>query len=204
MTRDDIEPPAPITVRDADPSQEDAIRALSDATHAEHRARLPHVFDSDNAYQHSLLDTVFGPPLPADTSFRANVRVACRGDDLLGYVFVIWDAEDRAEATALIADIAIAPHARGTGVGKRLLADLQGQMEHYGWASLRADVWQDNAASHALFHAADFASERVTYRYGTPAPRQIADPEPPKAGSTNFWWIAIAFLVVIAIVASAP
>jgi GNAT superfamily N-acetyltransferase len=165
---------------------------------------LPHIFDTDNSYQHSLLDAAFGPPLPKGSPFRSLILVANDGDDLLGYVFVIWDGTQPEGATALIADIAIAERVQGKGIGKMLLRDLHGQMKDQGWASLRADVWQGNTASHALFSGAEYATERVTYRFGTPSAQHVAPPEPPQTTSTHFWWIAIAFLVAIAIVASAP
>ena len=193
-----------VILRDATPGDEAAIRALSDATHAAHRARLPHVFDADNGYQHELLDTVFGRPAPEDSAFRARIRTAHRDGALLGYVFVIWERAEDGTANALVADIAVTEAARGQGIARRLLADLQTRMEEAGWASLQADVWRGNPASEALFRGAGFETERVTYRFGTPVARPPAPPgRAASAISGRLWWAALVIVLLIALLAAA-
>lgn len=192
-----------ITITAALPQHEAAIRSLSDKTHALHRARLPHVFGPENSTQHKFLDALFQPDTIGNPAYRSQLLVACRKDDLLGYVLVMWDApnDDKDETTAMIADIATFEHARSQGIGTLLLNHLRVRMSTEGWTTLVAEVWQDNDASHAMFTGAEFGSERTEYRYGQPAPKTDA-PAKEMAPAQYRWLIPLLIILAVALVVS--
>ena len=194
-----------ITISPALPEHAPAIYALSDATHAAHRSRLPHVFGPDNDYQHKLLDAAFNPEKLRALAFRLRLLVACRGDDLQGYVLVIWNLPDpkHAQCNAIIADIATFDHARGQGVGAELLAHLRAQMMNEGWDSLLADVWHQNEASHAMFASNSFTAERTEYRYGQPLSKEYQASE-TKTNLKKKWLVPLLIIIAVAIIASIP
>ncbi len=201
-----ITPHAEMQISDARPEHEAAVRALSDATHRTHRARLPHVFGPENSYQHWLLDRAFAQKPPPKSTFRNLLRVACQNDEVVGYAMLVWDTPQppQTTTTAVVADIAVTPELQRTGIATALLADANALRETHGWHAINADVWDGNAASHALFVQAGFVAERTVYRRGTPPPLTEADASPPAKTSRPFWWIAAALLLAIAFVASVP
>ena len=60
----------------------------------------------------------------------------------------------------------VARSARGTGVGRMLLADLCAAAERYGLYKLTARIFTDNAASLAVHRAAGFREVGVQRRHG--------------------------------------
>ncbi|MGB3243161.1 MAG: GNAT family N-acetyltransferase [Sulfitobacter sp.] len=189
-----ISPDSEVTLQDATDAHKSAIRAHSDSTHRFHRAALPHIFGPDNGYQHMLLDAALSADKAQSDGLRSLLRVACRGDVLLGYVLVIWKhpKDSTMPVTAMVADIGTLVAGRSQGIGALLLADVKDQMQAQKWDSLVADVWQDNAASHRLFAGADFDVERTEYRYGIPAAQtENAPVTSPQSRS----WIFLLLLI---------
>lgn len=174
-------PISELTFSDVRPEHEAAIRQMCDATHAAHRARLPHIFDAENAHVSGLIDHALRCDETTAEELCAVIRCACHQGAVIGYVLIAWVAPKPPEhsANAMIADIAVASDMRGQGIGSALLAHARETMTRYNLASLSADVWQGNPASHAIFERAAFRPERTTFRFGTPVPRP-AITEPPK------------------------
>lgn len=194
-----------IEFRAALPEHEPAIQALSDATHTAHRNRLPHAFSPENDYQQKLLVAAFDPAIRAKLKYNLDLVVACRGDDMLGYVLVIWHRPDAGheQINAMIADIATFEHARGQGIGAALLGHLRGRMQTEGWDSLTADVWHGNTASHALFTKSDFTPEQTKYRFGQP-PARSTPASAPRTPTRLPWLIPLLILGAAALIASVP
>jgi aminoglycoside 6'-N-acetyltransferase I len=58
----------------------------------------------------------------------------------------------------------VAPHARRQGIGRRLVAHVEGFVKSLGFAEIGSDALIDNRASHAAHRAWGFAeTERVVY-----------------------------------------
>jgi phosphinothricin acetyltransferase len=60
----------------------------------------------------------------------------------------------------------VAPHARGLGLGRRLLDELAAECERRGFHKLTSRVFTDNAASLAAHRAAGFEEVGIQRRHG--------------------------------------
>ncbi|MDQ3696589.1 MAG: ribosomal protein S18-alanine N-acetyltransferase [Gemmatimonadota bacterium] len=84
---------------------------------------------------------------------RVFFRVATRPDGgVIGYI-VAWFVADEGE----IANVAVAPDARGRGVGTALLDDAMSAAAGLGVAALYLDVRESNTAARALYASRGFA-----------------------------------------------
>ena len=80
--------------------------------------------------------------------------------ELVGYV-VAWFVVDEAE----VANVAVAPEARGQGVGARLLDEALGAASRHGAASVYLEVRDSNAAARALYASRGFVQIGRRRRY---------------------------------------
>jgi ribosomal-protein-alanine N-acetyltransferase len=80
--------------------------------------------------------------------------------DVIGYV-VAWFVVDEAE----VANVAVAPHARGQGVGARLLDEALRAARVHGAASVYLEVRDSNAAARALYASRGFVQIGRRRRY---------------------------------------
>ncbi len=88
------------------------------------------------------------------TRARAATILAEAGTgELLGYVLVLFS---RASAHARIYSIAVAPGARGHGLGRKLLAAAEAESEKAFCISIRLEVRRDNTAAIALYKACGY------------------------------------------------
>lgn len=84
---------------------------------------------------------------------RATVRVARDRHGLAGYSLVLYRPNsDRAR----LYSIAVAPRARGSGLGARLLRDAEAAARQWGSARLGLEVRADNAGAIGLYRRARF------------------------------------------------
>jgi ribosomal-protein-alanine acetyltransferase len=91
---------------------------------------------------------------------EADVLVAERGGAIVGAAVVFFHARHR---IARLYSIAVAPEARGAGIGERLLAAGERNARRRGRERFRLEVRTDNAAARRLY-------ERRGYRvFGTKA-----------------------------------
>ncbi|HYN29482.1 MAG TPA: ribosomal protein S18-alanine N-acetyltransferase [Dermatophilaceae bacterium] len=75
------------------------------------------------------------------------------------------------DVTGEVADLmtlAVAPAARGTGLGRRLLAALEAEAVARGATVMMLEVRADNAPARALYAAAGYEQVRVRRRYYSP------------------------------------
>jgi ribosomal-protein-alanine N-acetyltransferase len=114
---------------------------------------------------HAIEQVSFGDPWSV-ASFRSMLgqpqviaSVAMRGDELIGYS-IAWQLADEAE----LANIAVAPSARGTGVGRALLDELLATLESRGGATVYLEVRVSNVAAQSLYRSRGF--EEVGRRKG--------------------------------------
>jgi ribosomal-protein-alanine N-acetyltransferase len=82
---------------------------------------------------------------------QMHARVAESGGVLLGYC-IGWIVGDECE----LANIAVAPGARRTGLGARLLDDLIAAVEGHGGGTIYLEVREGNAAARALYASRGF------------------------------------------------
>lgn len=87
-------------------------------------------------------------------SASADVRVAERGGEIVGAALVFFHA---AHAIARLYSIAVAPEARGVGLGQALLAAAERNAALRGSLAMRLEVRSDNVVAQRLY-------ERVGYR----------------------------------------
>jgi len=95
----------------------------------------------------------------------ADVLVAVRGDAIVGAAVVFFHAGHRIPR---LYSIAVAPEARGTGIGEALLAAAERAAKARGRRAFRLEVRTDNAAARRLY-------ERRGYRVFGAKPRYYED-----------------------------
>lgn len=124
----------------------------------------------------------FGDPWSA-ASFRSVLeaergiaRVAVRADDVLAYC-IAWKVGDEAE----LANLAVDPAWRRTGVGTRLLDDLLEVADAPPGATVYLEVRASNAAAQALYRSRGFeaAGRRKGY-YAHPTEDALVMRRPPR------------------------
>jgi L-2,4-diaminobutyric acid acetyltransferase len=91
------------------------------------------------------------------THFRDTSLVAERGGEFVG--FIAGYRIPRRPDTLFVWQIGTAPSVRRTGLGRRMLTSLLGQVEQHGVCRLEATVAPGNAASRRLFES--LARERA-------------------------------------------
>jgi [ribosomal protein S18]-alanine N-acetyltransferase len=79
---------------------------------------------------------------------KADVLVAERGDTLAGVAVVFFNADHR---IARLYSIAVAPEARGAGIGEELLVAAERRARMRGRDRFRLEVRTDNAAARRLY-----------------------------------------------------
>lgn len=79
---------------------------------------------------------------------QAELLVAVRGEALLGAAVVFFHAGHR---SARLYSIAVAAHARGSGIGAMLLTAAERAAQSRDSATLRLEVRTDNAAARQLY-----------------------------------------------------
>jgi ribosomal-protein-alanine N-acetyltransferase len=107
----------------------------------------------------SIERIAFSDPWTAD-AFRSMIgqahvmtMVAESGNQVVGYS-VAWAVGDEAE----LANLAVAPAHRGTGVAKRLLDHLLADLDARGGANVYLEVRDSNAAAQGLYRSRGFTS----------------------------------------------
>jgi len=94
---------------------------------------------------------------------RRDYVAVADGNGVLGYAGV-----DHGGDVADVMTIAVAPRGRGTGLGQRLLAELEVRAAARGAASVMLEVRADNAAALALYDRSGYALLSTRRRYYQP------------------------------------
>lgn len=132
-----------------DPSDDDAQAAMR-AYFAELDARFPHGFDPGDALGAGA--AAMGPP---DGAF-----VLARGTD--GVVAGCGGVQRHTADAGEIKRMWIAPHARGAGLGRRLLAELEQRCRELGYTTVVLDTNATLTEAIAMYTRAGYAA---TERY---------------------------------------
>lgn len=104
---------------------------------------------------------------------RARWVVCAEGGRLLGYALVLLR---RDTPRARLYSIAVAPEARGCGLGRRLLAAAERAAAAAGATGMSLEVRQDNRRANALYEAAGYrrtAALPAYYEDGAPGWRYL-------------------------------
>ena len=132
-----------ITVRTARESDVDAVLAIEQVSFSDPWGR--------DSFE-SALDLERMMFLVAVTPDEAGAGAAVGPPELLGFVVALL-LFDEAE----VADLAVAPSARGRGVGGRLLDALTVEAYAVGVRSMYLEVRESNASARALYDSRSFA-----------------------------------------------
>lgn len=146
----------------AQPAAEDAVSA-PDSIHLRRAER------SDIAALLALEGAVFDGDRLRERQFRHHLSnrsgdliVAYAGSELLGYALLL---RRRSSRVARIYSIAVDGHARGHGIGMRLLEFVEGLGREHGAKELRLEVRQDNAGALRLYQRAGYSVYAVYLSY---------------------------------------
>ncbi|MFH1502532.1 MAG: N-acetyltransferase [Candidatus Eisenbacteria bacterium] len=82
------------------------------------------------------------------TKAHAVTFVDASGAAVAGYISVLFN---RSSTVARVYSVAVAPEARGTGVGRRLVGAAEEAAAAAGCRKVRLEIREDNAASISLF-----------------------------------------------------
>lgn len=116
------------------------IRPARDADLAALIALENRVFTSDRLSARQMRHHLANP--------RAGMLVATLRGDIVGVAVVFFHASHR---IARLYSIAVAPEARGTGIGEAMLAAAERHARTRGASAMRLEVRTDNAAAQALY-----------------------------------------------------
>lgn len=115
---------------------------------------------------HAIEQAVFSDPWSA-AAFASmlaqplvRATVAARDGAVVGYC-IAWVLGDEGE----LANLAVAPGARRSGIGAALLDDLLAAVEAGGGATLHLEVRDSNAAAQALYRSRGFVASGRRRRY---------------------------------------
>ncbi len=126
----------------------DAVDRIRAATVADLDALLEieqRCFDTDRLTRRSFRHLL--------TRAKAITLVHERNGDLDGYALVLFHA---GTALARLYSFAVRPECQGRGVGARLLESAEAVTLEHGYAALRLEVRQDNAAAQTLYRRAGY------------------------------------------------
>lgn len=104
---------------------------------------------------------------------RARWQLAVEDGQVLGYSLLLLR---RGSERARLYSIAVAPSARGRGLGRRLLAAAERQAAAAGCRAVSLEVRQDNRAANALYRDAGYQPTAVLpgyYEDGAPGWRYL-------------------------------
>jgi [ribosomal protein S18]-alanine N-acetyltransferase len=90
----------------------------------------------------------------------ARLRVARQADGVVGYA-LFWHVADELH----LLNVAVAPHARRTGIARRLVEDIIAYARDHDSVKVLLEVRASNAAAIALYEAFGFARFNVRKRY---------------------------------------
>lgn len=96
------------------------------------------------------------------TAPSSDLIVAAHSDGICGYALLF---HRRGSAVARVYSIAVAGHARGQGLGDRLLQRLESTARAYGLSEMRLEVRKDNTGALALYERRGYRrfGERLAY-----------------------------------------
>lgn len=134
-----------------------------------HAVRLRRAVERDVDALVELEQSVFRGDRMAPRQFRhhlsapsSDLIVAANAEGVLGYALLF---HRRGSLVARVYSIAVAGHARGQGLGDRLLQRLETMARAHGMSELRLEVRKDNAVALALYERRGYRrfGERVAY-----------------------------------------
>ena len=145
------------TIRDARKQDEPEILAL-----------LPYLTDFDIPVRRNSADLWSGDAdlakaILSNSAPTSFIDVAEQDDGTVaGLIMVSLREELLSHApSAHLEAIVVAPNARGTGLGKRLMTHCQAKVRQMGAASLTLHVFARNARARALYASEDFDEELI-------------------------------------------
>jgi ribosomal protein S18 acetylase RimI-like enzyme len=144
------------------------IRGASKEDESQILTLLPYLADFDIPIRRSSADLWAGDADLAKTILSGNapssfIDVAERdGGTVEGLIMVSLREELLSHApSAHLEAIVVAPNARGTGLGKRLMMHCEGKVRQRGASSLTLHVFSRNARARALYASEGFDEELV-------------------------------------------
>ncbi len=118
------------------------------------------VFPDDAWSERSWWSELAGRPR---REYVVAIAEGAREDRLLGYAGL-----DHAGEVADVMTVVVAPWARGTGLGRRLLAELEGRAAARGARHVMLEARADNTAALSLYRASGYRTVATRRRYYQP------------------------------------
>ena len=152
-----------VRIRDAGPSDLDALVGLNDQIQQQHAQQYPDqfVFPTVPADVRRFFETLIGQD-------DQRVLAADTGGPAIGY---LWYEIRRKSASPFkppgmrfhIHHVCVAQAARRTGVGAALFAQVEAQAAAAGAPEIVLDTWVQNDAGQAFFKSKGFAPRRIEF-----------------------------------------
>jgi len=183
-------------VRKAVRKDTDAILALTTKTLAEHRARFPDHFVSEEPAAKAYLKEIFAKTRKG-AAFVAEDSGAVVGWTGFG-IFEVPDGNNTHDAMALILDVTVAEGARGRGIGTALVDALVEAARDQGATKLYGDVWV-GAPSAGVLTRAGIVPVKTAHELRL-AERKKGPPRTNKRNATVLGSIAGLIVILLGIV----
>jgi GNAT superfamily N-acetyltransferase len=178
-------------IEPAVPSDRDAILAITAITYAEHHERLPDEFAAkEDTLVQRWLDWHYAQ-VAESSQPPGSLVLVCRVDGaVVGHVILAFSntahGETQHDRSAWIVDISFRPEFRGRGLGRELLAQAADWASRTGATLMGGQVWQDNAASEAMFRQQGYSAVATQFRKRLALPIEGAVPS-HQARPTRWW-----------------
>jgi GNAT superfamily N-acetyltransferase len=137
----------PLLIREANPSDFDALCPLYWAFHEHHADQLPDRVRSTGPFERYDRASLHAALIPVLESSEAIVFVADRASRLVGFAEArLWRDDPHPARVrhyyAHLAALFVMPPYRRQGIGARLIDEVEAWAAEYGATELRLDVWE--------------------------------------------------------------
>ncbi len=192
-----------IAISEASSDDIDAILATSRITQNEHWQRMPNLFSPH--LNEALYRTHFATGGDGGRLLNTHLIVCRDADNVVGRTMILLDSpawdDVREDRRATIFDISLRPDYRGKGLGLQMMARAEEIMRKDGVTLARANVWNNNPASSALFARSGYEISGTTLsrRFTEPTSKSPNGLPHPKKWGPRLYLMSIGlnlFLIV--------
>jgi GNAT superfamily N-acetyltransferase len=103
------------------------------------------------------------------------VFVACRGDEVVGWIHVLVAEHLQAESRAEIGGLVVAPGCRGEGLGGRLVASAEQWARRRGLPNILVRSQIAREAAHRFYRRQGYTPTKTSAVFAKPLPGDVTD-----------------------------